>query len=67
MVENTFDDVVGILPEIIFVEFFDLLFFDAVDDVLDTDVGDHLLQVKFLLKFLRFFISFLEGEDFEGA
>jgi hypothetical protein len=28
--------------------FFDLLFFDAVDDALDTDVGDRLLQVKFL-------------------
>ncbi len=63
MVENTFDDVVGI-PEIIFVEFFNLLFFDAVDDALDTNVGDRLLQVKFLLKFLHFF---LEGEYFEGA
>ncbi len=58
MVENTFDDVVSI-PEIIFVEFFNLLFFDAVDNV-----GDRLLQVKFLLKFLHFF---LEGEYFEGA
>ncbi len=38
--------------------------FDTVDDVLDTDVGDHLLQVKFFLKFLRFF---LEGEDFKGG
>ena len=42
MVENTFDGVVGI-TEIFFVEFFDELFFDAVDDALHADVGDHLL------------------------
>ena len=30
----------------------------------DTSVDDRLMQVKFLLKFLSFF---LEGEDFEGA
>jgi hypothetical protein len=47
MVENTFDGVVGV-PKILFVEFFDLLFFDAVDDALDTNVGDCLLQVTFL-------------------
>jgi hypothetical protein len=41
MVENTFDGVVG-LPEI-FVEFFDILLFNAVNNVLDTNVGDHLL------------------------
>ncbi len=51
MVENTFDGAVGV-PEVLFVEFFDILFFDAVDDALDTDVGDRLLQVKFFLKFL---------------
>ena len=47
MAENTFDGVDGIL-EILFIEFFDLLFFNAVNDALDTDVGDRLLQVKFL-------------------
>ncbi len=63
MVENTFDGVVGV-PKVLFAEFFDILFFDAVDDALDTDVGDRLLQVKFFSKFLCFF---LEGEDFEGG
>ncbi len=63
MVENTFDGVVGI-PEVLFVEFFNILFFDAVNDAFDTNVGDRLLQVKFFLKFLCFF---LEGEDFEGG
>ncbi len=63
MVENTFDCVVGVTEEF-FVEFFDVLFFDTVDDALHTDVGDRLLQVKFFLKFLRFF---LEGEYFQGV
>ncbi len=63
MVENTFDGVVGV-PEVLFVEFFDKLFFNAVDYALDANVGDHLLQVKFCLKFLCFF---LEGEDFKGG
>jgi hypothetical protein len=63
MVENTFDCVVGI-TKVFFVEFFDELFFDAVDDALHADVDDRLLQVKFLLKFLRFF---LEGEYFQGG
>jgi hypothetical protein len=62
MVENTFDGVV-VVPEVLFVEFFNILFFNAVDDALDTNAGDRLLQVKFFLKFLRFF---LEGEDFKG-
>jgi hypothetical protein len=63
MVENTFDGVAGV-PSVLFLEFFDILFFGAVDDELDTDVGDHLLQVKFFLKVLHFF---LEGEDFGGG
>ncbi len=62
MVENTFDGVVGV-PKVLFVEFFDILFFDAVDYAL-ANAGDCLLQVKFFLKFLHFF---LEGEDFEGG
>jgi hypothetical protein len=53
MVENTFDGVVGV-PEVLFVEFFDILFFNAVDDALDTKVGDRLLQANF---FLSFFVS----------
>jgi hypothetical protein len=63
MVENTFDGVI-VVPEVLFVKFFNILFFNAVDDVLDTDVGDRLLQVKFFLKFLSLF---LEGEDFKGG
>ncbi len=63
MVENTFDGVVGI-PKVLFVEFFDILFFNAVDYALDANVGDCLLQVKLFLKSLHFF---LEGEDFEGG
>ena len=42
MVEKTFDGVVGI-PKILLIEFFKILFFDAVDYALDTDVGDHLM------------------------
>jgi hypothetical protein len=61
--ENIFDGVVGI-PKVLIVEFFNVLFFNAVDDALNADVGDRLLQVKFLLKLLRFF---LEGEYFEGG
>ena len=61
--ENTFDGAVGV-TKIFFVEFFDVLFFDTVNDALHTNVGDRLLQVKFLLKFLRFF---LEGEYFHGG
>jgi hypothetical protein len=46
MVENNFDGVVGV-PEVLIVEFFNILFSNAVDDALDTDVSDRLLQVKF--------------------
>ena len=63
MMENIFDGVVGI-PKVLFVEFFDILFFDAVNDALDTNVDYCLLQLKF---FLKFFCFFLEGEDFEGG
>jgi len=62
MMENTFDGAAGV-TKIFFVEFFDVLLFNAVDDALYAEVGDRLLQVKFLLKFLRFF---LEGEYFQG-
>ena len=41
MVENTFDGAVGV-TEIFFVEFFDVLFFDAVDDASHANVGDLL-------------------------
>ena len=50
------DGVVGI-PKVYFVEFFNVLFFDAVYDALYLNVGDHLLQVKLLLKFLGFFLE----------
>ena len=42
MVQYAFDGAVGV-PEVLFVEFFDVLFLDAVNDVLDTNVGDCLL------------------------
>jgi hypothetical protein len=42
MVENTFDGVLGV-TKIFFVEFFDELFLDAVNDALHVNVGDHLL------------------------
>ncbi len=58
MMEDIFDGVVGI-PEVLFVEFFNILFFDAVDDALNANVSDRLLQVEFLLKLLCFY---LEGE-----
>jgi hypothetical protein len=63
MMENIFDGVVGI-TKVLFVEFFNILFFNAVNDAFNTNVGDRLLQVKFLLKLLHFF---LEGEYFEGG
>ena len=42
IVENTFDGVVGI-TKIFFVEFFDVLFFNAINDTLYANVGDRLL------------------------
>jgi hypothetical protein len=56
MAENTFDGVVGV-PEVLFVEFVDILFFDAVDDALDTNVGDCLLQVKFFFEVSLFLLG----------
>ena len=44
MMEYTFDGAVGV-TEIFFVEFF---VFNAVNDALHTEIGDRLLQVKFL-------------------
>ena len=61
MVQYNFDGAVGV-PEVLFVEFFNVLFLDAVNDALDTNVGDRLLYVEFHLKFFGFF---LEGEYFE--
>ena len=34
------------VPKIVLVEFFNVLFFDAVDDALDTDVGDRFLEFE---------------------
>ena len=56
IVQYALDGVVGI-PKVYFVEFFNVLFFDAVYDALYLNVGDHLLQVKLLLKFLGFFLE----------
>ena len=63
MVKDTFDDVVGI-TEVLFIELFDVFFFNAVEDLLDTNVRDRLLKIKLLEEFLCFF---LKREDFEGG
>jgi hypothetical protein len=42
MVKHRLDGAVGI-PKVLFVEFFDILFFDAVYDALYPDVDDRLL------------------------
>ena len=47
MMEYTFDGAVGV-TEIFFVEFFDVLLFNAVNDALHAKIGDRLLLVKFL-------------------
>jgi hypothetical protein len=42
MVEHGFDGAVGI-PEVFFIELFNVLFFDSVYDALYPDVDDRLL------------------------
>jgi hypothetical protein len=42
MAEHRFDGAVGV-PKVHFIEFFDILFFDAVYDALYPDVDDRLL------------------------
>jgi hypothetical protein len=42
MVKYGFDGAVGV-PKVLLVEFFDVLLFDTVDDLLHPNVGDHLL------------------------
>ena len=42
MVEHRFDGAVGV-PEVLFIEFFDVMFFNAVYDVLYPNVDDPLL------------------------
>ena len=63
MVKDTFDGVVGI-PEVLFIELFDVLFFNTVNNLLDTNVCDHLLEIKLPEEPLRFF---LKCEDFVGV
>jgi hypothetical protein len=41
-VQYAFEGVVGI-PNVLLVEFFDVLYLNTVNDALDTDVGDRLL------------------------
>ena len=55
MVKDTFDGVVGI-PKV--------LFFNAVDNLLDNNVRDRLLKIKLPEELLCFF---LKREDFEGG
>ena len=63
MAKNTFDGVVGI-PEVLFIELFDVLFFNTVNNLLDTNVCDHLLEIKLPAEPLCFF---LKCEDFVGV
>jgi hypothetical protein len=42
MVEHRFDGAVGV-PKVLFIEFFDVLFFNAVYDALYPGVDDRLL------------------------
>ena len=63
IVKDTFDGVAGI-PKVFFVELFDILFFNAVHNLLDANVRDCLLKIKLPEKFLCFF---LKRADFEGA
>ncbi len=51
MGEDSFDCLVGI-AKVIFIEFLNVLFFDAVDDTLDSNVGDCLLEIECRLKLL---------------
>ena len=61
MVKHQLDGAVGI-PKVLFIEFFDILFFDAVYDALYPDDDDRLLLIKFFLECLCFC---LKGEDFK--
>ena len=63
MVKDTFDGVVGI-PKVLFIELFGVLFFNAVDNLLDNNVRDRLLKIKLPEELLCFF---LKREDFEGG
>ena len=63
MVKDTFDGVVGI-PEVLFIELFNVLFFNTVDNLLEANVRDHLLKIKLPEEFLCFF---LKCDVFEGG
>jgi hypothetical protein len=63
MVKDTFDGVVGV-SKVLFIELCDVLFFIAVDNLLDTNVCDCLLKIKLPEELLCFF---LKREDFEGG
>ena len=65
MVKDTLDGVVGIPePKVLFIELFNVLFFNAVNNWLDVNDRDRLLKIKLPEEFLRFF---LKHEDFEGG
>jgi hypothetical protein len=49
------------ITKVVFVEFFDVLFFDAVNDALFSDGSDCLLELEL---FLESFYFLLEGKDF---
>ncbi len=53
MLKESFDGLIRI-TKIVFVEFFNIFFFDVVYDALDPDVDDGLLKVECLLEFLHF-------------
>ena len=49
MHKECFDGLVGV-AEVVFIEFFDVLLFSAVDNALDANVRDGPLEVKCLLE-----------------
>ena len=63
MGKDAFDGVVGI-PKVLFIELFDVLFFNAVNNLFDANVCDRLLKIKLPEEFLCFF---LKREYFEGG
>ena len=52
------------VTKVVFVEFFDILFFDAVDDALYSDGGNCLMELELFLESFHFL---LEGQDFIGV
>jgi hypothetical protein len=53
---GAFDGLI-VITKVVFVEFFDVLFFDAVDDALYSNVSDCLLELKLFLESFHFLLE----------